>query len=317
MHPRHLFAALPIVLVFAVSVVAADGTSAVRYARFQVGDTIAYGIVEGDSIRQIDGDLFGKWKKTETTHPLSGVRLLVPCLPTQVIALAGNYKSHLGGEDTITTITTTTKITTTPDGQTTSDSKTTVETLQPGVVPAKFQIPQPFFKTPSCVTATGTDIVIPPGTAEVHYEAELVIVIGRRAKNVAEADALDYVLGVTCGNDVSARDWQKGDVQWWRAKGSDTFGPVGPFIAAGIKYDDLLLTLRHNGEVKQQERTSDFIQNVSQTVSFISRHVTLHPGDLIFTGTPGKTSAIKPGDTVEVELEGVGVLTNGVAAATE
>jgi 2-keto-4-pentenoate hydratase/2-oxohepta-3-ene-1,7-dioic acid hydratase in catechol pathway len=293
-----------------------DATNqAVRYARFQMGDTIAYGIVEGETIRQIDGDLFGTWKPTERTHPLSAVKLLVPCQPTQVIALAGNYKSHLGGADTITTVTTTTKITTAAaTGQTTSDTKTAVETVSPGVVPAKFQIPQPFFKSPSCLVATSADIVIPPGAQEVHYEAELVIVIGKTAKNVSEGDALDYVLGVTCGNDVSERIWQKGDVQWWRAKGSDTFGPVGPWIAAGINYDDLQLTLRHNGEVKQQERTSDFIQNVSQTVSFISRHVTLHPGDLIFTGTPGKTSAIQPGDTVEVELEGVGVLTNGVAA---
>lgn len=309
-----LFVPPTLVLWLAAVVSAADKVPAVKFARFQVGDTTAYGIVEGDTVRQLEGDLFGKWKKTDVTHPLSGVKLLVPCQPTQVIALAGNYKSHLGGDDTVTTITTTTKVTTSAAGETTNESKTTVETVKPGVVPQKFQIPQPFFKSPSCLVATGADIVIPPGTDDVHYEAELVIVIGKRAKNVAERDALDYVLGVTCGNDVSARDWQKGDVQWWRAKGSDTFGPVGPFVASGIDYDDLLLTLRHNGEVKQQERTSDFIQNVSQTVSFVSRHVTLHPGDLIFTGTPGKTSALRPGDTVEVELEGVGVLTNGVAA---
>ena len=122
------------------------------------------------------------------------------------------------------------------------------------------------------------------------------------------------MLGVTCGNDVSARVWQKGDVQWWRAKGSDTFGPCGPYIVSGINYDDLLLELRLNGEVKQKERTSRMIHDVATQVSEISRHVTLHPGDLIFTGTPGETAAIKPGDVVEVELEGVGVLRNEVVA---
>lgn len=216
----------------------------------------------------------------------------------------------------VTTVTTTTTVTTNAStGDTKSDNKTKVETVKPGEVPEKFQIPQPFFKSPSCLIATGEEIVIPEGTAEVHYEAELVIVIGKRAKNVSEDQALDYVLGVTCGNDVSARDWQKNDVQWWRAKGSDTFGPVGPYIVSGVNYDDLLLQLRLNGEVKQEQRTSDFIQSVPEMVSFVSRHITLHPGDLIFTGTPGKTSAIKPGDVVEVELEGVGVLKNGVAAA--
>jgi len=309
-----LAAALLFVLPAAVQ--SAEKAAPVKYARFQAGQTIAYGIVEGNMLRQIDGDLFGTWRKTDLLHPLSGVKLLVPCQPTQVIALAGNYKSHLGGADTITTITTTTKVTTLAvSGQTTTDTKTTVETLEPGVVPAKFQIPQPFFKSPSCLIPTGASIVIPPGTGDVHYEAELVIVMGKRAKNVSASRALDYVLGVTCGNDVSARDWQKADVQWWRAKGSDTFGPVGPFIASGIDYDDLLLTLRHNGQVKQQERTSDLIQNVPQTVSFISRHLTLNPGDLIFTGTPGKTTAIRPGDVVEVEMEGVGVLRNHVEAA--
>jgi 2-keto-4-pentenoate hydratase/2-oxohepta-3-ene-1,7-dioic acid hydratase in catechol pathway len=252
-----------------------------KYVCFQAGTTVAYGIVEGDLVRQLEGNLFGTWKKTEKTHPLSAIKPLVPTRPTQVLALAGNYKSHLAGEE----------------------------------IPAKFQIPQPFFKSPSCLVPTSADIVIPKGTNEVHYEAELVLVIGRRAKNIPVDKALDYVFGVTCGNDVSARDWQRDDVQWWRAKGSDTFGPVGPFIVSGLNYDDLRVQLRLNGSVMQDQRTRDFIQSVPKTVSFISHHVTLHPGDLIFTGTPGKTSAIKPGDVVEVEIEGVGVLKNGVVSA--
>jgi 2-keto-4-pentenoate hydratase/2-oxohepta-3-ene-1,7-dioic acid hydratase in catechol pathway len=256
-----------------------------RYLRFQAGETIAYGILEGEHVRQLDGDLFGAWKKTDKTHPLADVKILIPTRPTQVLALAGNYKSHL------------------------SDA----------VIPPKFQIPQPFFKSPSCLVPHGAEIVIPkdaPGP--VHYEAELTIVIGKTCRKVSKEQALEYVFGVTCGNDVSERYWQNDpenkDVQWWRAKGADTFGPVGPYIVTGVNYDDLLLRLRLNGEVKQEERTSQFINNIAEQVSYISKYITLHPGDLIFTGTPGKTESLKPGDVVEVELEGVGVLRNKVAA---
>jgi 2-keto-4-pentenoate hydratase/2-oxohepta-3-ene-1,7-dioic acid hydratase in catechol pathway len=241
--------------------------------------------VEGDRVRQLDGDLFGAWKKTEKTYPLADVHVLIPTRPTQVLAMAGNYKSH----------------------------------LKEAEIPPKFRIPQPFLKSPSCLVPTGANIVIPkdaPGP--VHYEAELVIVIGKTCRKVSKERALDYVFGVTCGNDVSERYWQNDtdnkDVQWWRAKGSDTFGPVGPYIVSGLDYDNLMLRLKLNGEVRQEERTSLFIHDVATQVSFISQHITLHPGDLIYTGTPGKTDALKPGDVVEVELEGVGVLKNKVVA---
>jgi len=248
------------------------------YARFQVGRSVAYGIVEGDRVRRLSGDLFGSWSRTDTSYDLTEVKLLVPTEPSKVLALAGNYKSHLGDQ------------------------------------PAP-KAPEVFFKVPSALLPPGGHIVIPQGTGEVHYEAEMVIVIGKRARNLPADEAGDCVLGVTCGNDVSARDWQRNDRQWWRAKGSDTFGPCGPFIVSGLNYDDLLLELRLNGQVKQRQRTRDMIYNVPQIVSWISQCVTLEPGDLIYTGTPGKTSALKPGDVVEVELEGVGVLKNTVAAA--
>jgi 2-keto-4-pentenoate hydratase/2-oxohepta-3-ene-1,7-dioic acid hydratase in catechol pathway len=152
----------------------------------------------------------------------------------------------------------------------------------------------------------------------VHYEAELVIVIGRKCSKVPKDKAMNYVFGVTAGNDVSERIWQNDetvkDVQWWRAKGADTFGPVGPAILTGVDYGNLMIRLRLNGEIKQEEKTDHLIHDVASTVSFISQYVTLHPGDLIFTGTPGKTSEIKPGDIVEVDLEGVGVLRNPVVA---
>ena len=263
---------------FAAAATRAESKQAATYVRFQVGDRVSYGIVDGDQVRQINGDLFGSWKPGEKTYPLSEVKVLAPTTPSKVLALAGNYVSHLG-------------------------TGTTHEN------------PEVFFKPPSCLIAPGEDIVIPRATDNVHYEAEMVIVIGKRAKNVSVGEAKDYVLGVTCGNDVSARDWQKGDVQWWRAKGTDTFGPCGPFIVSGLDYDNLLLQLRVNGEVKQEQRTSDLVHGVAETVSWASQHVTLEPGDLIFTGTPGTTEALKPGDVVEVDLEGVGVLRNGVVKA--
>lgn len=255
----------------------------VKFARFKVNDHVTFGIVEGENVREISGTIFGDWEKTDKVHALSEVMLLPPTRPRHVFAMAGNYKSHLDHVET----------------------------------PSKFRIPQPFFKTPSSLTPHEGRIIIPKdSTAEVHFEAEMVVVIGKRARKVSKENALDYVLGVTCGNDVSQRYWQNDeenkDVQWWRAKGSDTFGPCGPFIVSGLDYDDLLLTLRLNGEVKQQERTSQMIHDVATLVSFISKHVTLLPGDLIFTGTPGKTSALKPRDVVEVELQGVGILRNRV-----
>lgn len=308
-----------ILIVIAISApVMADEPSAKRFARFRGDDGEAFGLVEGDRIRQIDGDLFGTWKATDKLLPLSAVTLLAPSpRPTQVLALAGNYKSHLGAGDIVTTVTTTTKITTNPQtGKSETESTSKVDTEKPGEIPTKFQMPQLFFKSPSSVIGTGDDIVIPRGTDDVHFEGELVIVIGKQAKNADERKALECILGVTCGNDVSARDWQKNDVQWWRAKGCDTFGPIGPYIVSGINYDDLRLVLRVNGKTMQDERTSQLIQNVPKIVSFVSSHITLHPGDLIFTGTPGKTSAIRPGDKVEVEIEGIGTLTNSVVAAS-
>ena len=255
-----------------------------KYLRFQKGDKVAYGLLEGSRVRELSGDLFGAPSKTATTYALSEVKLLPPTKPSQVLALAGNYRSHLKDD----------------------------------AVPPKFQIPQPFFKSPSCIVGQGEAIVIPKDAKTVHYEAELVIVIGKKCSKVSKERAMDYVFGVTAGNDVSERIWQNDagvkDVQWWRAKGADTFGPVGPYIVTGVDYGKLMLRLRLNGEVKQEELTDHLIHDIPTTVSFISKYVTLQPGDLIFTGTPGTTSAIKPGDVVEVELEGAGVLRNPVVA---
>lgn len=312
---RIVYCGLCCALMAMISADAASAADPVRYCRFRTGDTVAYGLVEGDKVRELKGE-FAAWTKTETTHDLSTVELLVPSEPTQVLALAGNYKSHLGNEDILTT-TITTVVTVKTDrktGKSEATSTTTSESRGGGEIPDKFKIVQPFFKSPSSLVPQGGEIRIPHDSKTVHYEAELVIVIGKTATNVSKKEALDYVLGVTAGNDVSERVWQKADVQWWRAKGSDTFGPCGPYIVSGVNYDDLLLQLRVNGETKQKERTSFMILDVATIVSEISQHVTLHPGDLIYTGTSGTTTEIKPGDVVEVELEGVGVLRNPVVA---
>lgn len=249
-----------------------------RYVRFQSGNTTAYGIVEGDLVRQLDGNLYGEWKRTDKTHKLADVKLLFPTTRNaKVFAVGLNYRSHLGDRP----------------------------------VP---KVPEIFIKVPSCLISPGEAIELPPGSKDVHFEAELVVVIGKQAKKVSPGDAAQCIFGVTCGNDVSARDWQKGDLQWWRAKGADTFGPCGPQVVTGINYDDLLVELRVNGEVKQKQRTSDLIHNCADIVSWISQHATLEPGDLIYTGTPGTTTALKPGDVVEVDIEHIGVLKNPVVA---
>lgn len=256
------------------------------YVRFQHGDTVAYGLLRDGQVIQLDGDLFGQWKETNQRFDRSQVKLLPPTQPTQVLALAGNYRSH----------------------------------LQSAEIPPKFQIVQPFFKSPSCLIGDGESIVLPKDSQDVHYEAELVIVIGKKCRKVSEDQAMEYILGITAGNDVSERVWQNdqqhSDVQWWRAKGADTFGPVGPVIASGIDYGNLKIQMKVNDQVVQEDSTASLIHGIPKAVSFISQYVTLHPGDLIFTGTPGETTALKAGDVCEVMLEGVGTLRNPVVAAT-
>ncbi len=156
----------------------------------------------------------------------------------------------------------------------------------------------------------------PADASNVHFEGELVIVIGKTATKVKREDALNYIFGVTIGNDVSERAWQREDLQWYRAKGADTFGPLGPWIVTGLNYQDVLLETRVNGKTLQSQRTKDLIFDIPYLVSYISQYVTLVPGDVIYSGTPGTTSAMKPGDVVEVEIEGLGVLRNKVVKAS-
>ncbi len=248
----------------------------VRYVRFEHAGSVGFGIVDGATVRVLDGDFLGAHGETGETLALADLTLLPPTVPSKVLAVGLNYASHSGG--------------------------------------AGAGNPPLFAKLPSSLVGDGGAIILPPDASSVHYEGEMVVVIGKRAVDVPEDKAAEYVFGISAGNDVSARGWQSSDLQWVRAKASDTFGPVGPVVASGLDYDDVLVETRVNGEVKQSERTSHMIHNVAKIVSFTSRYITLEPGDLIFTGTPGRTSRLAPGDVVEVTVEGVGTLRNPVVA---
>ena len=251
-----------------------------KYIRYRSAAEIRYGVLERDTVHQLRGDLF-EHSRTGAIHPLADVALLPPCAPSKILAVGLNYRSHLGSRP----------------------------------APAH---PEIFYKLVSCLQSPEGPIVIPRDAANVHYEGELVLVIGRRTRNASAEEAAQSIFGVTCGNDVSDRDWQHGankDLQWWRAKGADTFGPLGPAIVTGLDFSDLLLTTRLNGETVQRQRTSDLLFPAPEIVSYISRWVTLEPGDLIYSGTPGSTRKMNPGDIVEVEIEDIGILRNKVVAA--
>jgi 2-keto-4-pentenoate hydratase/2-oxohepta-3-ene-1,7-dioic acid hydratase in catechol pathway len=267
-------------MAFAAAAAAAAQTRGIqRFVRFRAGAQEKYGLLEDDVIRELPAGIFSAAPPTRS-YKLADAALLYPCKPQKVLAVGRNYKSHIGEAE-----------------------------------PPKR--PEFFYKPVTCLQNPGGDIVIPPDAKNVHYEGELVVIIGSRLKNATPAQAAEGIFGVTCGNDVSERDWQGGpdkDMQWWRAKGADTFGPMGPCIVRGIDYSRLLLQTRLNRRVVQKQSTADLLFDCPTIVSFASRYVTLMPGDAIFTGTPGTTSAMKPGDVVEVEIEGVGVLRNKVVA---
>ncbi|MDE3196129.1 MAG: fumarylacetoacetate hydrolase family protein [Acidobacteriota bacterium] len=246
------------------------------YARFEYEGRHNYGLVEGNSIEELRGGLFQEPEPTGRRFSLDEVDLLVPCEPQKILAVGLNYKSHLGSR------------------------------------PAPLH-PEMFYKPVTCLQNPGDPIRIPPDAEDTHFEGELVVVIGKPVHRASLEEAAGAVFGVTCGNDVSDRNWQRNtDRQWWRAKGCDTFGPLGPWIVTGLEYSNLALQTRLNGEVMQEQRTSDLLFDVPTVIGFVSRYVTLLPGDVIYTGTPGNTKKMKPGDIVEVEIEGIGTLTNPV-----
>jgi 2-keto-4-pentenoate hydratase/2-oxohepta-3-ene-1,7-dioic acid hydratase in catechol pathway len=251
------------------------------YARFEIDGKRSYGLVNNGKVEEIEGGLFDVPVLTGKDFQLDKVKLLVPCEPPKVLAVGQNYMSHLGERKT-------------PKN------------------------PEMFYKPISCLQDPDGPIELPADAEDVHYEGELVLIIGKTISKASRQEAAAAIFGLTCGNDVSDRNWQRGagkDVQYWRAKGCDTFGPLGPVVVTGLDYSNLLLTTRVNGKVVQQQRTSDLIFDIPAVVSFVSRYVTLNRGDVIYTGTPGNTRAMQPGDVVEVEIEGIGILRNPVTRA--
>lgn len=258
-----------------------------QYVRFMWKDEVCFGKVEKDSVRLLTGDfLCEDSKETDTVLPLAQVKLLAPVAPKNVLCIGLNYKSHAEESEMVL-----------PDH------------------------PLIFIKTTTAVTGPEMPIVLPAmAPEEVDYEAELVIVIGKRAKNVPVEEAFDYIFGYTCGNDVSARDCQlREDSQWARGKSFDTFCPIGPMVVTGIDPLHLPIRTRLNGKVMQESNTENMIFNVPELVSFCSRAMTLEPGTIILSGTPegvGFTRVppvfLREGDTVEVEIGEVGTLKNPV-----
>jgi len=253
------------------------GQTLTHYVKYEAGGRVSWGLLEGETIRELTGNVFEGAKPNGRTLKLAEVKLLPPADAKKVIAAGLNYRSHIGEQ-----------------------------------APAKYV--GLFAKMPTSLVGHGADIVYPADASNLHYEAEVCVVIGKRAKNIAEAAVKDHVFGIAPCNDVSERAWQKADLQWFRAKGADTFGPIGPAVVRGADYNHLTLVGRHNGKVVQESTTDLLIFSIDSVVSYVSRYVTLEPGDVIFTGTPGTTQAMKPGDSFEVEIKGLGVLRNTVVA---
>jgi len=225
----------------------------------------------------LDGDAF---VTADQCWPLANVQLLVPCTPSKIIGVGRNYAEHAS------------------------------EMGNP--LPKE---PLLFIKPPSSLLDPGGAIVLPPQSHEVHYEGELAVVIGQRCHRVPRAGALDVVWGYTLCNDITARDLQKSDQQWARAKGMDTFGPIGPCIASGLDPGNLRLRTYYNGELRQDSPTSALIFDVPTLIEYISAAFTLERGDVITTGTPRGVGPLKPGDVVEVRIDEIGILRNTVVAA--
>lgn len=254
-----------------------EGVVSLLIGRFMYNEQVFYGIITEDRVTALEGDPYGNIKTGNLVYPLGQLKILAPCSPTKVVCVGLNYRDH-------------------------------AEELGLAIP----EEPVLFIKPSTTLIGHGEDIVYPSSSKQVDYEAELAVVIGRTCRKVRAVDAREYILGYTCGNDVTARDLQRKDGQWTRAKSFDTFLPLGPYIVSDLDPAALFVSLRLNGELRQRSSTSGQIFSVPELVSFISGIMTLNPGDVILTGTPGGIGPVAMGDKIEVEIEGIGTLTNGV-----
>lgn len=251
-----------------------------KIVRVQTDEGIRYGGVEEEGIRLHQGTPLVAWEPTEVILSFAEAKLLAPIFPTKVVAVGRNYEDHAH------------------------------ELNNP--VP---EIPAVFWKPSTSVVGPGAPVIYPPQTKDLQHEGELVVVMGKVAKNVAAEDAAGSILGYTIGNDITARDLQKSDTQWTRGKGFDTFCPIGPAIETEFDpQQGQQIEVRVNGELRQSGSISDMIFGVGELVEFISAFTTLLPGDIIMTGTPAGVGSLEPGDEVEVSIEQLGTLNNPVVS---
>jgi 2-keto-4-pentenoate hydratase/2-oxohepta-3-ene-1,7-dioic acid hydratase in catechol pathway len=251
----------------------------VKVARFSNGTDPRFGIVDGPELVVLKGHpLVAGYQTTGERIPLKEVKLLAPTIPSKIVCIGKNFADHAAeiGEEVTTE-------------------------------------PLIFFKPSSAIIGHGDAIVVPPQSNQVELEAELCLVIGKLAKNVSEDKALEYLWGVTIANDVTARDLQFGDGQWARSKGFDTFCPLGPWIETEFLPDGQVIESRVNGEVRQNVAITEMVHKIPQIISYVSKNMSLLPGDIILTGSPAGISVINSGDAIECEIEGIGILSNPVA----
>ncbi len=252
-----------------------------KFARFLTKEkTVHVGWVNEDRVGLVEGDIFGEYRRLESSLPLKSVTLLPPVEPGKIICLGRNYVEHAKE--------------------------------QGAEVP---ESPMMFLKAQTAVIANRDNIILPVQSQQVEHEAELVVVVGKKGRWISVEQAMDHVFGFTIGNDVTARDLQQKDGQWTRSKSFDTFCPVGPWIETEIDPSDMLITCRVNSELRQMASTREMVFTVPQIVAYISTVMTLLPGDLIFTGTPAGIGPLVNGDEVEIEIEGIGILRNSVISS--
>jgi 2-keto-4-pentenoate hydratase/2-oxohepta-3-ene-1,7-dioic acid hydratase in catechol pathway len=253
-----------------------------RWARIEVDGTAAFAVVEGDEIETVTGSPFGEYARTGQRFAVGSVTFLPPVMPPTFFCVGLNYLDHI-----------------------------LEQAKKKGVEPNVPQKPDVGYRAQSALTGHGADVIIPADAGErVHYEGELVAVIGKQAKNVREEDALDMVFGYTIGNDVSQRDWQYGDRTMWRGKNCDTFKPMGPWIETDVDLDALETTVRVNRETTITFPTNTMLFGVAQYIAEISKYVTFQPGDVLWMGTEGASPNLVDGDVVEIEINQIGVLKN-------
>jgi 2-keto-4-pentenoate hydratase/2-oxohepta-3-ene-1,7-dioic acid hydratase in catechol pathway len=255
-----------------------------KWIRYNNKNIVCYGILQDNIITEVKGSPFESYEMTETTLFLSDVQLLIPVIPKTFYAAGTNYEEHIKKVAEL--------IGTTPN------------------LPIKADIG---YRANNALIPHNEPVIIPSdATEQVQYEAELVVVIGKTAKNISEEDALDYVLGYTIGNDVSERSWQKTDKTLWRAKNTDTFKPMGPWIETDANIENMITQVKLNGEITIEFKTNNMIFGVEKYISEITKYLTLHPGDVIWMGTDGEGKNMSDGDICEISITGIGKLSNPI-----